>query len=162
MQLSPLKREIYAFFDRSEFIPAAEIQEITQRIEAAGEDMTILSYALEKFRNGTCPRCDATGAYRWHFLGKRIHPNCTSWYIGPGEYAGEQFGSVFRSGMSAAAEIGADAEKKGDKAGGCVGAIFGFLFVGIFRLIFAVLMIPIQAIVSLSQKKVGRSPATSE
>ncbi|MGH9826519.1 MAG: hypothetical protein ACREDR_25100, partial [Blastocatellia bacterium] len=122
MALSALQREVYAYFDKREFVPPDKIQEYTDKIDAAGEDVSTLSYALEKFRDGPCPKCDATGAYRWHFLGKRIHPDCgSSWYIGPGEYAAEQFGGVFRSGMSAAGEMSADADKKGDKAGGCMG-----------------------------------------
>ena len=58
-------------------------------------------------------------------------------------------------------EVGAsgyhDVDKETGKQGGCLGAIGGFvggMLVGIiFRLPFALLMIPIQAFVSLSQNK---------
>lgn len=44
-----------------------------------------------------------------------------------------------------------DAEKKGEK--GYAEMFFGFLLGAAFRLPFAVLMMPIQAVASLSQKK---------
>jgi hypothetical protein len=54
--------------------------------------------------------------------------------------------------MSMGGGMMSDAEKKGE-SGGCIYAIFGLIFGTIFRLVFAVLMIPIQAIVSLTQSK---------
>jgi hypothetical protein len=46
-----------------------------------------------------------------------------------------------------------DADRKGDRSGGIINAIFGFLFVAIFRAALAVVLIPIQAVVSLAQSK---------
>jgi hypothetical protein len=46
-----------------------------------------------------------------------------------------------------------DADRKGDRSGGIVNAIFGFLFVAVFRAALAVVLIPLQAVVSLAQSK---------
>jgi hypothetical protein len=50
-----------------------------------------------------------------------------------------------------AGEMIADSEKKGESGFG--GMIFGFLMGAMFHLPFAVMMVPIHAVVSLSQSK---------
>lgn len=153
MSLTRAQREVYDYCSRNEFVSAQKIDEFSEALNSEG-NINTLSYALEKFRTATCPKCDAGGAFKWHFMGQHRHPQCGfSWYITPGAYAADQFKSVFHSGMSAGASMSAEADKKGDKAGGCMGAIFGFLFVAVYRLVFGIVMIPIQAIFSLTQKK---------
>jgi hypothetical protein len=157
MSLTPTQREVYDYCSTNEFVPAHKIQEFSERLNAEG-NLSTLSYALEKFRSDRCPNCNAEGAFKWHFMGQHKHPSCGhSWYTAPGTYSAEQLKAVFRSGASAGASISSEADKKNDKAGGCMGAIFGFFFVAIFRLFFAVIMIPIQAIVSLTQSKSKKS-----
>lgn len=158
MSLTNAQRSVYDFCSKNEFVSSQEIEEFGEELNAEGNIGT-LSFALEKHRSGTCPKCNAVGAFKWHFMGKHIHPECGfSWYISPGAYAADQFKGVLRSGVSAGASMSAEADKKGDKAGGCMGAIFGFFIVAIYRLVFGVVMIPIQAIFSLTQSK----PKSSE
>lgn len=152
MSLTKTAKEFYQYCNTHEFIPESVIEKFKTRLEQE-DNLMVLSVGLEKFRDDRCPNCNATGLFKWHFLGKLKHPDCGwSWFVGPGAYTGAQLRSVFRTGMEIGAEIHSDAEKKGEK-GGCIGAFFGF-FIGLgFRLPFALLMIPIQAIVSLSQSR---------
>lgn len=153
MSLTPTEREFYLYCDTNEFIPQSVIENFRRRLEREN-NLIALSVGLEKFRSDACPNCNAVGAYKWHFLGKLSHPDCGwSWYVGPGAYTGAQLKAVFRTGMNLSAEAYGDAEKKGEKAGGCLGAVFSFILGICFRLPFALIMIPIQAIVSLSQNK---------
>jgi len=64
----------------------------------------------------------------------------------------EHLKRTFRTGSEVGGDIASDIDKKGEK-GGCVGATFGFIFGALFRLFFAILMMPVQAIVSLAQQK---------
>jgi hypothetical protein len=153
MSLTNAQRRVYDYCGKNEFVSVQKIEEFSQELDGEG-NLSTLSFALEKFRKGECPQCNAQGAFKWHFMGKHQHPECgASWYISPGAYAADQFKGVFRSGMGAAASAQADAEKKNDKAGGCLGVILGFFVVALYRLVFGVLMIPIQAIFSLTQSK---------
>jgi hypothetical protein len=153
MSLTNAQRKVYDFCSKNEFVSSQTIEEFSGELNAEGKIST-LSFALEKHRSAVCPKCSAAGAFKWHFMGKHMHPECGfSWYISPGAYAADQFKGVFRSGMSAGASMSAEADKKGDKAGGYVGAIFGFFIVAVYRLVFGVVMIPIQAIFSLTQGK---------
>jgi hypothetical protein len=153
MSLTSTQMEVYRYCDSSDFISPEAIESFKQRLmQEDPEHVGTLSYALEKFVDATCPKCNATGAYKFHFMGSLKHnPGCGwSWYVNPGTYSATQLGKVFHAGMSAGGGIMSESK---DKTSGCIGAIFGFIFGSLFRLFFAVLMIPIQAIVSLTQRK---------
>ncbi|MCK5257292.1 MAG: hypothetical protein KAQ81_14770 [Deltaproteobacteria bacterium] len=154
MGLTATQKEVYAYCDKNDFVSADTIKEFKKRLEEEGNAKT-LSYALDKLVTGACPNCNAAGAFKWHFLGKLSHPVCgSSWYVAPGTYMGRQMKGVFRTGIEIGGNIFEDSEKKGE-SGGCLGATFGFILGVCFRLPFALLMMPIQAIVSLCQKKPG-------
>ena len=100
-----------------------------------------------------CPACNAAGAFKWDFLGKLTHPACNrSWYVSPGTYAAKSIKDIFRTGFELGGEAGFKEDKKGE-SGGIFGFIFGFVIGVSFRAPFAAILIPIQAVVSLSQKK---------
>jgi hypothetical protein len=80
--------------------------------------------------------------------------------MGPGGYIVFQIGQVFHSGIRAGGSMKDDADRKGDRSGGIVYGIFAFLFVAVFRAALAVVLIPIQAIVSLTQTKPGAAPGS--
>jgi hypothetical protein len=155
MSLSPTQMEVYRYCERSDFISPATIESFKQKLmQENPKHIGTLSYALAKFMDAKCPKCNVAGAYKFHFMGNLKHnPGCGwSWYVSPGTYSATQLGKVFHAGISAGGEMMSEAEKKGER-GGCLYAVFGFIFVSIFRLIFAVLMIPIQTVVSLAQRK---------
>ncbi len=157
MSLTRTEREFFHYCDTHEFIPAEILGEFKERLERE-ENTVALSVGLEKFRTDICPNCSAAGEYKWHFLGKQNHPDCGwSWYISPGPYLVKQLGDVFKIGLEAASYGYDDVDKQTGKKGGCFGAIGGFvggMLISIaFRLPFALLMIPIQAVISLSQSK---------
>jgi len=152
MGLTQTQKELYDYRDKNDFIDETTVNSFKQRLEAEGNPNS-LSYALEKFISQACPNCGTSGAYKWHFLGQLNHPGCGwSWYVGPGAYIVAQLKGVFRTGAEIGGDILVDSEKKGE-SGGCIGAMFGFIFGVCFRLPFALIMIPIQAIVSLAQTK---------
>src|SRR5689334_8653262 len=128
MSLTQTEREVFDYCRHHEFVSSATLEHFVERLNAE-DNLQTLSFALEKFRDQTCPNCNAAGAYKWHFMGQHRHPDCGfSWYISPSAYTAEQFKGVFRSGMSAAAYESRDADQKGDKAGGCLYAIISFMF----------------------------------
>lgn len=152
MALTIAQREVYDYCDKNDFIATDKIKDFSQRLTAEGNIQT-LSFALEKFRNDTCPKCNTSGAFKWHFLGKLTHPACSrSWYVGPGTYMAKSIKDIFRTGVEAGGATGFEKDKKGE-SGGFIGFIVGFMFGIAFRAPFTALMIPIQTVVSLSQKK---------
>lgn len=151
MALTSTEKELYDCCRNNEFLSAETIENFRQRLTQEG-NLNSLVIALEDFTPGACPKCNASGTFKWHFLGKLTHPPCSeSWYVPPGTYSVRQLKAVFRTGRNMGGEMSMDAEKKGEK--GYAEMIFGFLFGAAFRLPFAVLMMPIQAVASLSQKK---------
>lgn len=145
------EKELYDYCRNNEFVSAEMLEKYRQRLTQEGNPKT-LGYALESFVPGACPKCNASGMFKWHFLGKLTHPPCgKSWYVPPGTYIGRQLGAVFRTGGEMAGKAISDAEKKGEK--GYAEGIFSFIMGAVFRFVFAILMIPIQAVVSLSQKR---------
>lgn len=128
------------------------IRRFGEDLERDGNSQT-LGFALEPFIQYVCPKCGSEGMYKWHFLGELRHPDCGwSWYAAVGTYIQRQLGSVFRAGLHTGGGMMDELEKKGE-SGGCLYAIVGFLFGSLFRLVFALLMIPVQAVVSLMQAK---------
>jgi SH3 domain-containing protein len=149
MAFTPTQKELHDLCDRNEFISKEEMASFMKRLEAEGNAYSF-KFALEKFLLIDCPKCRASGAFKWHFLGKLSHPDCgRSWFVGPGEYIVAQLKAVFRTGGEIAGSAISDAEKKGES--GFAGMIFGFLMGVMIRLPFAIMMIPIQAVVSLCQ-----------
>ena len=155
MSLTKTQLEIYHYFESHDFVPPDVIESFRDRLDEENpENVRTLSYAMEDFLDDTCPKCNTSGAYKFHFMGKLNHkPGCEwSWYIGPGAYASMQLGKSVRAGMNMGSGLMSDAEKKGE-SGGCIYAIFGLIFGTLFRLVFAIVMIPLQTIVSLTQSK---------
>lgn len=149
MAFTPTQKELHDLCNRNEYISKEEMASFMKRLEAEGNAYS-LKFALEKFLLTECPKCKASGAFKWHFLGKLSHPDCgRSWFVGPCEYIVAQLKAVFRTGGEIAGSAISDAEKKGES--GFAGMIFGFLMGVMIRLPFAILMIPIQAVVSLCQ-----------
>lgn len=152
MSLTQNQKEVYNFCDNNDFISIQKYEEFRKALEAEG-NLDTLSFATEKFIDATCIKCNSEGIFKFHFLGKLNHPQCgQSWYVSPGTYILKQLRSVFKSGMNIAADTSLDAEKKGEKQG-CIMAAFMFTIGFIFRLALAIVLIPIQLIVSLLQKK---------
>lgn len=152
MALTPTQRGVYEYCNNIDFIPPDKIKEFEQRLTAEG-NLSTLSFALEKFTNGTCPKCNSSGAFKWHFLGKLTHPVCSrSWYVSPGTYMVKSIKDIFRTGVDVGGATGFEENKKGE-SGGFIGFIFGFIFGIAFRAPFVALMVPIQTVVSISQKK---------
>jgi hypothetical protein len=151
MALTSAEKELYDFCRNNEFLPAKTIEAFRQRLTQEGT-LNSLVYALEDFIPGACPKCNASGTFKWHFLGKLTHPRCSeSWYVPPGTYSVRQLKAVFRTGRNMGGELSLEAGKKGEK--GYAEIIIGFLVGAAFRLPFAILMMPIQTVVSLTQKK---------
>ncbi len=106
-----------------------------------------------------CPNCNALDWFEWKFLGKLTDPVCGhTWYAGSGQYATIQIRAVF-SAAGRTIKYMNTGVGKGESAaiakvvGGFTGATFGIAF----RLPFAIIMIPIQAVVRVSNK---RAPAS--
>ncbi len=151
MGLIAIQKEVYDYCDKNEFMSAEMIENFKQRLTKEG-NLHTLSYAMEKFIPNSCPKCNTSGAFKWHFLGKLTHPACSrSWYVSPGTYIVKSIKDIFRTGFEVGGEAGFKENKKGE-SGGIFGFIFGFIFGVAFRAPFAVIMIPIQAVVSLAQK----------
>lgn len=150
---SDLEKGWYRLCNSSDFIPESTVEQYTSQLKATRNHAAI-AVALSDFTGETCPKCGSRGQFKIHFLGSLRHPECTaSWYVGPGTYILYQFGQVFHSGIRAGGSMKDDADRKGDRSGGIINAIFGFLFVAVFRAALAVVLIPIQAVVSLAQSK---------
>lgn len=149
MPLSATQQRIIRQSANAEYISAATLEEWRQAIQAGGTRMPFVVW--EEFVPATCPGCAAEGIFRFHFLGRLRHPDCnTSWYLPPGTYSSIQLRAVFSAGMDAGVGMKSDSDRKGERGGWLVGAM-GFLFGSVTRLVFAVVMIPIQAVLSLSQ-----------
>lgn len=151
MGLTKTKRAFYDLRQRNDFISVDTLQNFERDLSEEGNSLTF-SVGLKEFIMTSCVKCNAPGAFKWHFLGKLRHPDCGwTWYVSPGSYLAGQFRGAFRAGLEAGGDAGADAEKKGKK--GYAETIFTFLFVSFFRLAFGLLMTPVQVIVSLAQSK---------
>jgi hypothetical protein len=148
------ERSWYRFCDSSEFIPKAVAQDYARRLREAGANPVAYTIGLHDFYEQSCPKCGAVGHFKGHLFGEVKHPDCeTHWYVSPGSYIAHQIAAIYHSGVRAGASMKDDADRKGDKSGGCIYAVFGFVFVAVLRAALAVLLIPIQAIVSLTQAK---------
>ena len=116
---------------------------------AAEGNTDTYNYGLEGFSSETCPNCGATGEFKPGFLGRLKHPDCgLTWYMPTGRYAICQLKSCARVGVDIAVEGDADARKKGEKQG-CIAAAASFVFGAILRFLVAIVLIPIQLVVSL-------------
>lgn len=153
MALTRAKKDFYEYCDSHEFISDTQIEYFRQLLEQDDSSHS-LAIGLEDYKRAACPKCGATGEYKWHIFGKLKHPNCGhSWYVAPLTYIGSQFGAACRTGRDIGGEMISDAEKKGEK-GGCFEVAFG-LFIGFaFRLPFGLLVAtPIQLVLYLTSQK---------
>jgi hypothetical protein len=152
MSLTATEQEVYDYCRNNEFVSADTIEKFRQRLNQEG-NLKTLSYALSDFTNAACPKCNVAGAFKWHFLGKLSHPACNrAWYVSPGTYIAKSIKDIFRTGFEVGGHAGFEKDKKGE-SGGFFGFILGFIMGIAFRAPFAAIMMPIQAVVSLSQKK---------
>ena len=152
ISLDALTKAWYALCNSSEFIPEERVAYYRDRLQARG-DAAAFAVGLSDFTQSACPKCGASGQYKVHFLGQFKHPTCgTEWYMSPGSYIVFQLASVFHTGIRAggAMKDDRDRNRKGD---GWLMGILGFYFAAMFRLILAFVLIPIQAVVSLTQSK---------
>lgn len=113
-----------------------------------------------------CPGCGDVDWFEWKFLGKLTDQVCGhSWYVGTGTYARQQLRAVIQSGGKMAKELtrGVAAQKSLlDRLVGKLVGGFGGVVIGIaFRLPFAIIMVPIQAVVRISVSKRG-SPVSAK
>ena len=153
---SDLEREWYGLCDKNDFIEKTIVGSFVQRLNAAGKHVAV-SIGLHNFNGTQCPRCGASGHFKIHFLGALNHTKCgCKWYMAPGSYIGFQLSSVFHTGIRAGGGMKDDSDRKGER-GGWVAGVLGFTMAAVFRLALAVVLIPIQAIVSLSQSKPDRA-----
>jgi len=132
------------------FISDDDLEEFRRKLTAEGNP-GVIPFGLqdENFIDDVCPKCAASGIYKTGFLGRLHHPECgLIWFMAPGRYALSQLGSIFRVGMEISADDAADSERKGEKQG-CITAVFLFVFGAVFRLLAAIVLIPIQLVVSL-------------
>ena len=87
-------------------------------------------------------------------LGRVRHPACgQTWYIRPGTYIGYQFAQIVHTGLRAGGSLKAEADRKGDRQGGWMNGIVAFLMAAVFRLALAAVLIPIQIVVTLTQRE---------
>jgi hypothetical protein len=150
---SDLEKGWYRLCNSSDFIPQSTVEQYTDQLKATRNHVAI-AVGLSDFTGETCPKCGSRGQFRIHVLGSLRHPDCSAnWYIGPGSYILYQLGQIFHTGIRAGGSMKDDADRKGDRSGGIVNAIFAFLFVAVFRAALAVVLIPLQAVVSLAQSK---------
>ena len=150
---SDLEKGWYRLCNSSDFIPQSTVEQYTDQLKATRNHVAI-AVGLSDFTGETCPKCGSRGQFKIHVLGRLRHPDCSAnWYIGPGSYILYQLGQIFHTGIRAGGSMKDDADRKGDRSGGIINAIFGFLFVAVFRAALAVVLIPIQAVVSLAQSK---------
>lgn len=153
---SDLEREWYGLCNRNDYLEQPVVESFTQRLNAAGKHVAV-TIGLHDFHETPCARCGASGHFKIHFLGELHHPKCgRKWYMGPGSYIGYQLSSVVHTGMRAGGSMKEDSDRKGER-GGWVSGVVGFMMAAVFRLALAVVLIPIQLIVSLSQSKPERA-----
>ena len=152
IRLSDLEKAWYGLCNNSEFISREVVRRYSELLGASGNTVALV-VGLSNFTDTACPTCAAEGQYKIHFLGRLKHPECgTEWHMGPGSYIGFQLASVFHTGIRAGGSMKEDSDRKGER-GGWIGGIVGFMMAAVFRLALAVVLIPIQAVVSLNQGK---------
>lgn len=152
MAFKKTKMEFYNYHTH-EFVSDSVIADFRNKLEQDA-NLQSLSYDLKKFRYTTCPKCNGSGAFKWHLFGKLKHSDCGwSWYVGPGTYILAQFKAAFRTGVKIGGALLDSTEEKGKKVG-CSAATAGFVLWFCIRLPYAlIIMVPIQTILYLTQKK---------
>ena len=156
-----LEQELVRFIAGREFISYEENHVIHEALDELPRELREYGKAVyyrtaSDFVDAECLKCSDAGFFRWHFLGKLTHPECwTSSYVGPGYYLKRQIRATFASGVDAAAGM-VQPDKNGETPG-FFGKVFlglwGFTFGFVFRLVGTLLMLPVQAGVSLLQGK---------
>jgi len=154
---SPLESQWYRLCDESEFIPKETVDRCRAILHAAHSDVAAI-IGLSAFTSHTCPRCGKSGHFRIHFLGRLKHPGACNWegYMKTGSYISHQIAQVYHTGIRTAGAIDSQAKKKGE-SGNWMQNILGFLFVAICRALAAIFLIPLHAIVALSESKQTQS-----
>lgn len=108
MSLTLKQRELYQYCDQNDYVAHEMVEKFRKELEQEGrESVKSLSFALEKFVENACPKCNAEGLFKFRFLGRLVHnPGCNwTWYVKPGTYAVAQLSKVFHAGMEAGGGI---------------------------------------------------------
>jgi hypothetical protein len=101
-----------------------------------------------------CPKCGEIDWFEWKFLGKLTDPVCGhSWYVSTGVYALQQVRATFSAMGKGIRYMNKDVHGQGAGIAKVLGVIGGASIGFAFRLPYALIMIPIQAAVSLSKAK---------
>lgn len=151
---SDIEKAWYRLCGSSEFIPPPVSKEFWERLRAAGASPAVYMIGLHSFFETSCPMCGEGGHFKGHFLGRLGHPACGStWYVRPLSYMGKQATAVYHSGLRAGGSVKGEASRKGDRVGGWIQGFLAFYFAAVLRAMLAVVLIPIQATVSLAQQK---------
>lgn len=146
--LSDLERTWNRVCDTSTFIPDDKVQYFVERLNSAKRHGTVI-LGLAGFTKQTCLKCGESGQFKIRLLGRIEHASCgQTWYIGPLTYTRFQFLQVLQAGVLVVGIAREDADREGDRTGGWVNGVFAFFLVTAFRAVLAVVLIPIQAIVS--------------
>ena len=155
VSLDDLEKAWYGLCRSSDFIKQDVVVHYREQLSKRRKHAAIV-VGLHDFTETRCPKCTAIGFYKIHFLGQLKHPQCgRGWYMGVGGYIGFQLASVFHSGIRAGGSMKEDSDRKG-QGGGWTAGIVGFFMVAVLRAALAAILIPIQAVLSLSQTKPSR------
>jgi hypothetical protein len=158
MSITRAEQAVCAYFNEHKFVELVVIQQFQRQLEAE-DNLSTLGLAMESFVETTCPNCSTAGFARFHFLGRLVHPDCGwTWYATPGMYIGRQFSAAFETGMESAIDATNDSKSKAESF---FGGMFGFLVSATSRLMLAAVLIPIQAVLSLTQKKPASTASAS-
>jgi hypothetical protein len=145
-----VEKRWFALCDANSFISTAEAASFSAQLKGVG-GTAVYVVALRKFISTQCPRCGASGHFKAKFLGGLRHPDCKAeWYVGPGSYILFQLTQTFHGGAVVSSGL---QDKAKDRAEHIMNGIFGYVFGFVIRGVLALFLIPIQAVVSLSQSK---------
>ncbi|GEM_PF-6523950 len=152
MGFSQLENELLQKTKNTDYFTLGEVENYKKQLEAEG-NLKTFRYAFNKFIDEECPNCGVKGRFRYRIFGLLKHPQCSySWYMKPSKYIILQLEKSFNAGESFAADLAYLAEKKGEKSS-CLELIFSFIIGTLFRLVFAIISIPIQIILYLTNNK---------
>lgn len=155
MAYSKVETEFSNYCENHEFISLSDVNDFKERLEKE-DHLSTFSYHIGKFKSTICPKCAAAGFFKWNFLGKFKHTGCGyEWYSDTGTYAKKQMLDVLAFWSEMVFSPFADPKNSFmEKIGiACLMAMLSIFVVVMFRLPLALVMIIIQAIVSLTQKK---------
>jgi len=129
---------------REPFLPAERMAELEETLVNSNHRRGAARRLLSSHLPTVCPRCEVSGYYRWHFLGRFSHPACGyRWAVNPCRYLARQVGW----GATSAAKLSFDPANAGQ--GGLGESVLGGCMLGLFRVPVATLLLPIQSVIWL-------------